>query len=174
MHKKSLWFINLEKCIKLSPIVKKRHGMEDRNMQWNILWYDNWIEDQNLVQLLSIDEDSIPNPTAKESNFIQNGQWDLFKLNLTLQHHQIIQKIVGIALPITKIEDSFCWGLNRSGSFSAKSATWLAHGKRVSEQQPWEFKWIWNIETMPKIKVFLWQMYHISLPVRGTLSRWGC
>ena len=69
-------------------------------------------------------------PTAKVSNFIQNGQRDIFKLNLTLQHHQIIQKIVGIALPITEIEDSFCWGLNGSGSFSTKSAIWLAHGKK--------------------------------------------
>ena len=38
----------------------------------------------------------------------------------------------------------------------------------------WPFKWIWKIDTMPTNKIFLWQMCHNALPVRGTLLRRGC
>ena len=89
--------------------------------------------------------------------------------------HHIIQKIIGVGLPIIDTDDSFCWGLNSSGYFTTKSATWLAPGNRVSEQPPWQHKWIWSINTMPKIKVFfLWQLCHSTLLVRGTLLRRGC
>jgi len=70
--------------------------------------------------------------------------------------------------------DSFCWGLNGSGEFTTKSATWLAHGSDVSQQPSWQFKWIWHIKTMPKIKIFLWQVCHNALPIRGILFRRGC
>ena len=52
--------------------------------------------------------------------------------------------------------DSFYWVLNGSSELTAKSATWLAHGSAVSQQPIWPFKLIWHIETMPKIKIFLW------------------
>ena len=118
--------------------------------------YDNWIEDQSLIQLLGIDNNPILDPNAKVSEFIRNALWDIQKLNQTLQNHQIIQKIIGIALPVIETEDSFCLGLNGSGFFTIKSATWLVHGNRVSQQQSWQYKWIWNIDTMPQIKVFMW------------------
>ena len=35
-------------------------------------------------------------------------------------------------------------------------------------------KWIWNIDTIPKINVFLWQLCHNALPVKSTLLRRGC
>jgi len=77
-------------------------------------------------------------------------------------------------MPVTETNDSFCWGLSNSGAFTTKSATWLAHGDNSSERLPWQYKWIWNINTMPKIKVFLWQLYHNALPIRRTLLRRGC
>jgi len=35
----------------------------------------------------------------------------------------------------------------------------------------WTNKWIWQIDTLPKIQIFLWQMFHHALP--GTLFRRG-
>ena len=54
-----------------------------------------------------------------------------------------------------------------------KSATWLA-SDQIQEPTLWQFRWIWRIDTMPKIKIFLWQMCHNALPIRGTLLRRGC
>jgi len=51
-----------------------------------------------------------------------------------IQDPLVIQKIIGIALPITETLDSFCWGFNGSGEFTTKSATWLAHDPKIFEQ----------------------------------------
>ena len=50
----------------------------------------------------------LPDPNLKVSYFIHNAQWDMQKLNQILQSHQIIQKIIGIVLPIVDTADSFC------------------------------------------------------------------
>ena len=78
----------------------------------------------------------------------------------------------GIPIPITDVPDSFCWGLTGNGSFTIKSATWKAHDLS-SDQLAWKYKWLWKLNVMPKIKVFLWQLCHNSLPSRGTLFRRG-
>ena len=33
-------------------------------------WYDNWIENKNLIDILEVDEATIPSPHAKVSDFI--------------------------------------------------------------------------------------------------------
>jgi len=137
-------------------------------------WFDNWIGDQSLAQLLDIEDISLFDPNTKVSEFIQNAQWDMHKLNHTVHNHHVIQQVLGIALPIIDTRDSFCWGHSGSGEFSTKVATWLAHGHQVHYQPDWQFKWVWHIDTMPKIQVFLWQLCHNALLVRGTLFRRGC
>jgi len=47
----------------------------------------------------------------------------------------------------------------------------LAHDQHGLETPHWQFKWIWKIDTMPKIQVFLWQMCLNALPIRGTFFR---
>jgi len=76
-------------------------------------------------------------------------------------------------IPSSNIEDSVCWGLNSLGEFSTKSATWLAHGTKPLSHPDWEYKWIWKIDTMPKLQIFLWQIFHHALPVRGSLFKRG-
>jgi len=71
------------------------------------------------------------------------------------------------------MKDWSCWGLNSSGKFSTKSATWMAHDPQSFHNYNWIHKWIWKIDTMPKIKVFLWQVCHKTIPVRGLLLARG-
>jgi len=66
-------------------------------------WYDNWIEAQNFVDLLGLDDDALPDPNIKVSEFIHNAQWDMQKLNQTLQCHHLIQKIIRMALPFAGV-----------------------------------------------------------------------
>jgi len=123
---------------------------------------------------LEIEDASNLDPNVKVSEFICNKQWNLEKLRLTVQNHLVLQQILSIALPVIETGDSFCWGLNGSGEFTTKSATWLADGNEIVQRQPWPYKWIWSINTMPKIKIFLWQVCHNALPVRVILFRRGC
>jgi len=71
------------------------------------------------------------------------------------------------------VADPFCWGYTGSGEFSTKSATWKAHDNIDRSQPTWQFKWIWKLNVLPKIRVFLWQLCHNALPVRGTLFHRG-
>jgi len=53
--------------------------------------------------------------------------WDMHKIRSLISQDHIIHKIIGIPLPQTEAEDSFCWGLTGSGQFTMKSATWATH-----------------------------------------------
>jgi len=132
--------------------------------------YDNWIENRPLINILNISEDSFLDPRTKVNElFLANRTWDVSKLSITLHNHSIINKIIGIDIPHNHIEDSFCWGINSSGEFNTKSATWIAHKSQPLQKPDWQFKWIWKLDIMPKIKIFLWQICHKALPVRRTL-----
>jgi len=54
-----------------------------------------------------------------------------------------------------------------------KSTTWLAHGFHSAEVIHWPYHWIWKIDTMPKIQIFLWQMCHKALSVTRLLNARG-
>ena len=80
---------------------------------------------------MEIEDASSLDPNVRVSEFICNGQWNLEKLRLMIQNPIVRQQILGIALPIIETDDSLCWGLNGSGEFTTKSATWLAHGNEI-------------------------------------------
>ena len=96
------------------------------------------------------------------------------KLHQTIHNQLIIEKIIGIPISNVEVRDEIYWGLINSGTFSIQSVMALIQGLPVDNRQPWEFKWIWAIDTMPKIKIFLWQLCHNALPIRGALFRRGC
>jgi len=79
----------------------------------------------------------------------------LGKLSQFINNQAIIHKIIGILLPFTVMKDTYCWGFSSSGAFITKSATWLAHEHHYWDEPKWPFKWIWKVDTMPKIKIFL-------------------
>ena len=72
------------------------------------LWYDNWTETQSIAERVGLNDDVHPDPSVTVSKFIHNTQWDIQKLNQTLNNHSIIQKTTGIALPVIDIKDTFC------------------------------------------------------------------
>jgi len=98
--------------------------------------------------------------------------WDTFKLSQYVPN-DVIQLIQRILLPLTDVADSFCWGYSGSGEFTTKSATSKAHDILSKEPSFWKFHWLWNLDVMPKIKIFLWQLCHNALPSKGTLLRRG-
>ena len=101
-------------------------------------------------------EESVPNAQGKVCEFIQqDNNWNLPRLVHALNNHSIIKKLQGIAIPIHNRKDSFCWGLNSLGEFNTKSATWIAHDTQRHVTSKWQFKWMWKIDTMAKIKISL-------------------
>ena len=136
-------------------------------------WKDNWLDNRNLLKLLDLQDQESVDGNLTVSEFIENKKWNITKLWHYSQHPDIIQKILGIPISLVDIKDSFCWGLSSTGEFTTRSATWLAHDLG-QDGWTWPFNWIWKIDTMPKIKIFLWQLCHNALPVKGILFRRGC
>ena len=140
-----------------------RQGMvwcvgDDRDI---LFWLDNWIDNCSLIDMMHLQVDSLHQPFMKVAEFITpQKQWNLPKLNQVIQVQNIIQRIRGIDIPLSNVEDTLCWGLDKSGEFTTKSATWLAHNSHPLQEPDWDHKWIWEIDTMPKIQIFLWQIMH--------------
>ena len=167
-----------------SPVWKSLLNCRDllrRGIVWKIgngdkvsFWFDNWLGNHNLVEMLNMSAANVPSLEAKVSDFIlQNRNWNIGKLTQILNDQAIIKKVQGITIPNHDIEDTFCWGLNGSGNFSTKSATWMAQEPQLVHNTVWKHKWIWQIDTMPKIKNFLWQVCYNAIPIRGLLLARG-
>ena len=181
---KDTTFFEYKKKSTDSPVWKSLLSCRDllrQGLMWKLgngkqisFWFDNWIGNFTLADTINLPVEALPSPEARVSDFIlQSHTWDIDKLKQTLSDHSIITKIQGITIPVHDMEDSFCWGLHSSGNFSTKSATWLARGPQATPNYDWPHKWIWKIDTVPKIKVFLWQLCHKAIPVRGLLLRKG-
>ena len=84
-----------------------------------------------------------------------------------------LQLILATPIPYHTIPGSICWGLLRNGNFSTKTATWAAHYLAIKNSLFWEYSWISHLNIMPKLKVFICQLCHASLPNRGTLLKRG-
>jgi len=162
------------KCLlRIRPFLKQEMRWKVGNGSSINFWTDAWCSEDSLITMLELDPSSLPEADIKVSAFITpDKQWDLPKLRDYVST-DIVQLIQSIPLPYTDVSDSFCWGYTGSGDFSTKSATWRAHEYIGRNQADWQFKWIWNLDIMPKIKVFLWQLCHKALPSRGTLLRRG-
>ena len=131
-------------------------------MRWSIendqdisFWYDNWIENKNLIELLNLQDVDGLDPDLKLSAFIQNKKWNLQKLHQTIHNQVILETISGIPIPNVEVSDQLYRGLTSSGLFSIHSVMALIQGSPTDNWQPWDFKWIWAIDTMPQIKIFL-------------------
>ena len=113
-------------------------------------------------------------PKARVGDFIlPDRTWNLGLLKDILNDHPVISRIVDLPLPTSDVGDYCCWGLTSSDEFSTKSATWLAQGCRQNVSTEWQYSWTWKTDTLPKIQIFLRQMCHKALPVRGLLRQRG-
>ena len=126
-----------------------------------------------MLELLNIEDHDTIDRDLKLSEFIEDKNWNTHKLSQYIRNQDIVHKIIGIPIPISDTKDFFCWGLSSTGGFMTKLATWLALDP-PQEAAQWPYKWIWKIDTMPKIKIFLWQRCHNARPIRETLLRRGC
>lgn len=133
-------------------------------------WYDNWCANDCLANLLPSGQFDT---NIKVYSFITTDRtWDVPKLQSILPN-DLVQIVRGTPIPSHSTEDTICWGLTSSGDFSTKSATWLAHGFSKDLSPAWDCKWVWKINVPPKLRVFLWQICHKGLSVRGELIKRG-
>ena len=73
-----------------------------------------------------------------------------------------------------QIKERLLWGLSLSGEFKLKDAYHIANANDPkSMNRHFSEEWIWKIQSLPKIKFFLWQCSHDSIPNHILLANRG-
>lgn len=84
--------------------------------------------------------------------------------------------------PLVERPDFFTWKYNKSGQMTVKSAYWLALTKKAETNLPDAFMEpsinglkdrVWKVQTLPKIRVFLWKTLSAALPTADLLLARG-
>ncbi|CAN1172751.1 hypothetical protein LINPERHAP2_LOCUS30273 [Linum perenne] len=121
-------------------------------------------------------KESIMDIPFSVAGFLDNGNWDLIKLN-SLFRKDSVNQILSIPIPKRQIIDKIIWQLAGSGEYSVHSGYGVAKDI-IAEDPQYEpvdvvdskvLKGIWEIEIQPKFHFFLWRILRRSLPVRAEL-----
>ena len=159
--------------------LKVGHEVFRRGIRWVVnnghdasFWHDLWVGDKPLRDLihgpLSPLEDSL-----RVCDVIENvSMWDFSKISLDILPitREAIKAIV--VCPTRPIADRRVWN-SSGGEFKLGKAYSLACNNFAECSSLKQSSWIWKVRTSPRILFFLWQCYHLSVPVRETLVARG-
>lgn len=99
---------------------------------------------------------------AHISQVVVNGKWNLFDLSFLFPPNLLgFLQATPLRFLFTR-EDVLSWEGNPKGKLDIRSAYRLAleNDKQLPLFEGW---WIWKLNTLPRIKVFLWKCAHSSL-----------
>lgn len=94
------------------------------------------------------------------------NQWNGPLIN-HLFDEPVSREVLNIPLSSTCNEDRLIWTATAQGQYSVKSA----YHSLSSSIQPSEPIWkrLWTLKTVPKLRFFLWSVYHNALPTKTNL-----
>ncbi|KAK4578315.1 hypothetical protein RGQ29_028437 [Quercus rubra] len=133
-------------------------------------WQDNWAGIGPLRQAiqgpLTLEASRIK---VKEVGHFSGWDWDMLQMELP---KNIQREILATPIPLAaRAEDKLAWKLSAKGDFDLKSAYSLTLSP--SSEVPFKGKWIWKLNTLPRIQSFVWQCMHHSISVRECLTARG-
>lgn len=117
-------------------------------------WTHVCCQDSCLADLMDLDSPNILDRFCW-GLILLDKTWDVVKL-LQPVPLMLLSNVLPVPIPLSDVQDRFCWGLIESGEFSIKSATWKPRANFDPILSPWKFKWIWQLDVLPKIQIFLW------------------
>ena len=144
------------------------------------IWDDPWLVDENGRFIMSARRDDYT--TVSDLIDETHMEWKVAVVEEIFIDRDI-KCILGIPLNLTTLQDEIVWAFTKDGCFSVKTAYMLGKGGSLDNfHQAWVD--IWNLNTSPKVRHFLWRLCSNSLPVRAMLRRrhmieedscpWGC
>lgn len=156
-----------------SPIwrgLKKGEYVFKEGMKWILghesklnFWRDNWLD---FGPLRSIIHGLIPQESfnLKVSNVISPHGWNRSVIPFNLPP-DIKESIQAVSIPIaTRSTNRLVWKGSSKGAFSSKSAYLIA--TKPTETNSFSRSWIWKLNTLPKIQMFIWKCMQNSVGVR--------
>lgn len=142
--------------------------------------YDRWIGSENPTKPRVVLHDEYQHRCVSSLIDKEEKMWN-HDLIEHLFHAEEVKKIKSIPLSSNLPEDKRIWRLTNHGFFTVKSAYHLAvkkfsqiHNKRPSSSEvaP-EWKKLWHIDVIPRVKMFLWRACANALPTRTNLCQRG-
>ncbi|KAL0003809.1 hypothetical protein SO802_011370 [Lithocarpus litseifolius] len=95
--------------------------------------------------------------------------WDRIPFEIPPQVKSIIQTT---PIPFTsRDQDKLAWSGNPRGIFDLRSAYSITTKEVFAP--PFNYAWIWKLQTLPRIKTFLWLCTHNSIGVKVCLAKRG-
>ncbi|KAJ7964039.1 Ribonuclease H [Quillaja saponaria] len=147
------WKSIMKGCEVLKQGIKWRLGNGEDIEFWNDIWLDNFILRELAINLVPVEH-----LQWKVSEYIFDGKWKLNILRGLLPDH-ILASLEAIDLQVCcSWKDKVIWKLSSDGKFSTSSARSLIRGTPPSVDLS-IFKKIWRIQTLPRIKFFVWLAY---------------
>lgn len=125
-------------------------------------WTDRWAYSKPLQDILEDMAPDHPNDFRVSQVLEPNGDWNLTLLDALLPN-DMVEKIRGIPRPFAaNLEDSVYWSETATGKFLVNSAFQLLQGgSRAPSLGEW--RWIWRIPCIEKLRTFLWLILHDRL-----------
>ena len=150
----------------------------DRGKGWLIqnglsikVWHDNWFGPETL-------RDRISGPLSSQDATLRvcdlwdsSNNWDLGKISFQLPP-SLIQIIKAIPKPRNALsEDKPYWQFSSDGQFNSKSAYKIASNLEKPYSSSGSWKWIWKLNTLPRIAYFVWLACHNKLSTKSLLMK---
>ena len=100
------------------------------------------------------------------------GRWDFIRCSFDLPN-KLISLVKAIPNPLNhQGEDRMVWASSPLGEFEQKNAYGIARGD-CEHSAAFKGNWIWKMDSMPKIKMFIWKYFLLSIPVGEVLQERG-
>lgn len=140
------------------------------------VYKDRWIPRLNSFKIIS---PKILPKNSKVSDLITiEGQWDIQKIQSCFNEEDA-RKILNLCLSVRSREDEPVWFYNPKGDYSVRSGYHLAikierqDSLSVSNVEAIWKKWnfIWSLNLLKKVSIFLWRIYQEAIPTKRALFR---
>ena len=128
-------------------------------------WTDSWTTKGPLLTYAK--GQSMINKEATVNEFFNSEKkWDKTKLEQVLPL-EIASEVLEEQIPENDLQDQLYWAPCKNDGLSTSSAIKLIAKEERQVQNP--NKWIWKLDTYPKVKNFLWKVDMNGLPTKARL-----
>ncbi|XP_062014039.1 uncharacterized protein LOC133730473 [Rosa rugosa] len=142
------------------------------------IWKDRWLHPPDIRPLHTVGVIPLNAPTLVQELIDRDTlTWNLGRILHLLQPHEV-NKILSVPIGDMRGEDKIIWPWNKNGVYSVKSGYHWVHSQLITTATSPEasksgtshsiatkvWKLIWSINTLPKIKSFLWKVLSGATP----------
>ena len=166
-HRSLVWRIPYQ----TKEICEKDMGWIIRNKKIINFWHENWLAPGPLQNLLHRPLLSHKFELKICDVWDAHGCWDLSKLSFPFPPH-ISNLISATSRPLVPIlEDGIFWKPAPNGQFNSSSAYGVAFKLKSTKLHLKGWKWIWKVNTIPRVMFFIWLVCHGQLLIRTLLFK---